>query len=239
MMKNATPLHKIQPSRRELKKPCSTQHDACYADWNGLHFSVLPEQQQQQQQQQQHSGTLQQQEPTLHALNLSSWVDFPALENFQETMHESQLLRDLQEDDHSSIPVGSQVDLGASLTDQEVFEGGCLNSEALDDAAALEHMKTLLTTVSEHTVRVLTKKRFDWNSFLSRSAQKLNGSFRSLPLQNSFRYPNRRSSKSLEGNGGESTKSVEGERHGRKSSKTKSREKSKRRTKSSNKDESV
>jgi hypothetical protein len=102
-------------------------------------------------------------------MDSANWIDFGEANVFHESMRHAQHLGEpLEEDDddddynNSSIPVGSDVDLGAPLTDLEDFTGSQqhLDSECVDDISALERMKELLgREVSRRSAKYLSGRR--------------------------------------------------------------------------------
>ena len=86
-----------------------------------------------------------------------NWVGFPSLNEFKDTMQKVD--HEDHDDDNSSIPIGSDVDLGVPLTDEEEFSGGQnLDSELVDDLKSLERMKELLgREVSRRTAKKLSR----------------------------------------------------------------------------------
>jgi hypothetical protein len=92
----------------------------------------------------------------LEPLDFDNWIDFGERNEFQETMKHDKSLQ--SDGENSSIPVGSDVDLGAPLTDTEDFLGSqILDSEWVDDINSLERMKELLGFVSEKTTEFLNR----------------------------------------------------------------------------------
>jgi hypothetical protein len=92
----------------------------------------------------------------LDPLDFHNWIDFGERNEFQETMKHDKSFQ--SDGENSSIPVGSDVDLGAPLTDTEDFLGSqILDSEWVDDIGSLERMKELLGFVSEKTTEFLTR----------------------------------------------------------------------------------
>ena len=104
-------------------------------------------------------------------MNGANWIDFGSANEFQESMQHSQQLNQNPHDDESSIPIGSDVDLGAPLTDLDDFSARQdLDSEWVDDLSALERMKELLgQEISLRTVKFLSgqPKRTSMSSCLS------------------------------------------------------------------------
>jgi hypothetical protein len=96
----------------------------------------------------------------LQSLDGNTWIDFDAAANeFVDTMQHVQSQSPHHDADNSSIPVGSHVDVGAPLTDEEDFSGSHkLDSESIDDLSSLERMKELLgQEVSRRTAEVLSR----------------------------------------------------------------------------------
>jgi len=99
------------------------------------------------------------------------WIDFSADNDFQQmdNLFQQQQQQDEQQqqqdqhnyhgDDTSSIPVGSDVDLGGSLTEELDFgdeDDVKLDSEMVDDEQALQHMKELLDgKITSRTKQIL------------------------------------------------------------------------------------
>ncbi|KAI2514195.1 hypothetical protein MHU86_88 [Fragilaria crotonensis] len=91
----------------------------------------------------------------------ANWIDFGEANEFHESMRHAEHLWEQEDDDNSTIPVGSDVDLGAPLTDLEDFNGSQnLDSELVDDLSALERMKELLgQEVSRRAAKYLSGRR--------------------------------------------------------------------------------
>ena len=90
----------------------------------------------------------------------ANWIDFGEANEFHESMRHAEQIREQHDDDDSTIPVGSEVDLGAPLTDLEDFSGSQnLDSELIDDLSALERMKELLgQEVSRRSTKYLSRR---------------------------------------------------------------------------------
>lgn len=84
------------------------------------------------------------------------WIDFDNNELFamQQQQQTTKASAVEDHDEQSSIPVGSDVDVGPTLTDEEEFSPD-LDSECVDDTAALKRMKKLLG----HEVSLKTMQR--------------------------------------------------------------------------------
>ena len=104
-------------------------------------------------------------------MNGGNWIDFGGANGFRESIKQAQHLPQHPEDDDSSIPIGSDVDLGEPLTDLDDFSASQdLDSEWVDDLSALERMKELLgQEVSLRTAKFLSgrPKRTSISSSLS------------------------------------------------------------------------
>jgi hypothetical protein len=106
--------------------------------------------------------SLQSSQPPLavESLDGDNWIDFDATANeFLDTMQHAQPQSPDHDDDNSSIPLGSHVDIGAPLTDEEDFAGSPnLDSEWIDDLSSLERMKEILGQgISQRTTEFLSR----------------------------------------------------------------------------------
>ena len=104
-------------------------------------------------------------EPEL--MNGANWIDFGSANEFQESMKDSQQLNQQLHDDDSSIPIGSDVDLGAPLTDLDDFSARQdLDSEWVDDLSALERMKEAARSRDIAQNRQVSVRRAEANKYV-------------------------------------------------------------------------